>query len=348
MLSTISGIAQHLGAMQTKAMKRRQLVQILIGFTVSGVLLVWLASRLDLATLKVELARIDYSWLLPATGLLVAHFYARALRWRYLLPASNTKVKIHDLLAAILVGNFASYILPARAGEVVRPLYLSRVSSVSFGSGFGSVVIERFFDLAVVLGSFAYLAPHVPQLPQWAKSGASLLSLVAAAIFAGMLAASFFPNLVLRLSRPIVKLAPARIADKLQNLIKELVAGAAILHRPVNLLLVILLSALVWATCYGLFAVFLGLVGEPIDMWVGSVLAVIVALAVAAPSAPGFIGPYQIGCVAGLGLFAVSVERATAYSLVTHAFQYVIFIMVGLYFILRYGFSLRDMQSEKK
>ena len=334
--------------MQTKVMKRKRVIQILVGFGVSAVLLVWLASRLDLATLRVELARIDYWWLLPATGLIIVHFYARALRWRFLLPANTVEVKIHDLLAAILIGNFASYILPARAGEVIRPLYLSRVSKVSFGSGFGSVVIERFFDLAVVLGSFAYLAPHVPQLPPWVKSGASLLSLVAAAIFIGMLAASFFPHLVLRLSKPFIKLIPARIATKVQDLIEELIHGAAILHRPVNLLLVIFLSAIVWATCYELFTVFLGLVGEPIDPWVGSVLAVVVALAVAAPSAPGFIGPYQIGCVAGLGLFGVSVERATAYSLITHAFQYVIFIVVGLYFILRYGLSLREMQAEQK
>lgn len=328
-------------------MRQKRIIQIVLGFGLSAALLIWLASRLDLATLKVELARIDYWWLLPASLLLVAHFYARALRWRFLLPQGNEKVRIHDLLAAILVGNFASYILPARAGEVIRPLYLSRVSKVTFGSGLGSVVIERFFDLAAVLGSFAWLAPQVPQLPQWAKNGANLLSLLALGIFAAMLAASFTPNLVKRISAAIIKLMPQKIAAKLEHLVIEIIHGAAILHRPLNLFLVCLLSVLVWGSCYALFTIFLGLVGEPLDLWVGSVSAVVVALAVAAPSAPGFIGPYQIGCVAGLGLFGISVERATAYSLVTHAFQYIIFILVGLFFIMRYGLSLREMQSEQ-
>ena len=48
------------------------------------------------------------------------------------------------------------------------------------------------------------------------------------------------------------------------------------------------------------YQVALWMFGEFPSFWVGTMINVMLALAVAAPSAPGFIGTYQFGCVVAL------------------------------------------------
>ena len=75
----------------------------------------------------------------------------------------------------------------------------------------------------------------------------------------------------------------------------------------------------------------------------GTTIAVLVALAVAAPSAPGFIGVYQTGCIAGFAIFGLNKELAIAYSLVTHITQYIGIVSYGVYLLFKYQMKLGEM-----
>ena len=77
-------------------------------------------------------------------------------------------------------------------------------------------------------------------------------------------------------------------------------------------------------------------------------MGVMTALAVAAPSAPGFIGVYQAGCVAALALFGISKEIGIAFSLVTHAYQFVIIVGLGVISLARNGLGLGDLQMKEE
>lgn len=82
------------------------------------------------------------------------------------------------------------------------------------------------------------------------------------------------------------------------------------------------------------------------DWMLSITLTVLVALAVAAPSAPGFIGVYQVAAVACFALFGLSAEKATAYSLLSHAQQYVLYSVIGVTILLKRGLSLRALRAE--
>jgi hypothetical protein len=105
------------------------------------------------------------------------------------------------------------------------------------------------------------------------------------------------------------------------------------------------LSALVWISSYLLSWGYLWLFGIEGSVSFAVAIGVIIALAVAAPSAPGFIGVYQTACLAAFALFAYSEETAIAYSLVSHAHQYVAFVAYGIWVMFKYNLSFRELRG---
>jgi uncharacterized membrane protein YbhN (UPF0104 family) len=74
-------------------------------------------------------------------------------------------------------------------------------------------------------------------------------------------------------------------------------------------------------------------------------VSVIIALAVAAPSAPGFIGIYQVGCIGALRLYEVSNDQAVAFALVSHLVQYLTVLLFGLVCLRRQGIRWRELRE---
>jgi uncharacterized protein (TIRG00374 family) len=319
----------------------------LLGFLVSLGLVAWMVWSMDWKAVGGELSRFQWWALVPSFALLVGHFYLRAWRWRYLLPppAEGEKpVAIQKLFDSLIVGALATFILPLRAGEFVRPFLLTRLSSYKFSSSFVSVVVERFFDLAVVLLSFAVVVALVPNMPSWVQGGVVVLSTMGAGIFALMVAGSFFPKLVLAIAGRILTFAPQKLRVGIEKFLADFLDGAAVLKRGGRLLSVIALSCAVWGSCYVLFIVYFWLLDAHGTLLVATTIAVIVALAVAAPSAPGFIGVYQVAMIAGFSLFGLPEQQAVAYSIVTHLLQYVFFVAYGMFVLTRSHLSLGDLR----
>jgi uncharacterized membrane protein YbhN (UPF0104 family) len=74
-------------------------------------------------------------------------------------------------------------------------------------------------------------------------------------------------------------------------------------------------------------------------------VTVMVAIAVAAPSAPGYVGALQLGCVLALAIFGVSESQAIAYSIVLHIAQFVASVGAGLYSLWSENLSLREVEN---
>lgn len=323
--------------------------QILVGFGVSVALIVWLIWAIEWPKVWTALLTVHYVYLIPATALIAAHFVVRGLRWRLLLPNSTggERVPLPVLVDAILVGAFATFILPLRAGEFVRPLLLSRRSEYSFGTAFASVVIERFFDLAMVLVSFGLMLPHVPGVPAWVERGAQILTILAVGLFFFLCVGSVWTAGVVRFVDKCLAFAPAVAAAPLRKFVVGLLQGTVVLKSPRRLGGILLLTALVWGSSYALCGLYLWLFDIPASAAFSVAIGVIIALAVAAPSAPGFIGVYQTACVAAFALFGLNQEEAIAYSLVSHAHQYLFFVLYGITSMMRHNISLRDLQGAR-
>ena len=128
-----------------------------------------------------------------------ATYWARAVRWRYLLaPIGPTRFR--TVFRATIIGFAALGLLPARAGDVLRPYLVARQEGLSLSSVFATIVIERVLDLIAVLSLLAvYLAVAADVS---AMSPALLRSVVVSASMAGLLAALMIGVLWLVASHP--------------------------------------------------------------------------------------------------------------------------------------------------
>jgi hypothetical protein len=69
-----------------------------------------------------------------------------------------------------------------------------------------------------------------------------------------------------------------------------------------------------------------------------------IAFAVAAPSAPGFIGTFQAGCLIALtSVFGMTKSFAIAYSIFAHVLQAAFIIILGFLFMGQRGFGLKEL-----
>ena len=199
-----------MGQAETSLFRSRRF-HTLLGFAVSVALLGWMFLAIDWSGVGQELERFQWWALLPCVALLFLHFYLRALRWRYLLPGTH-QVSLKHLFDSIIIGCLATFLLPLRAGEIIRPFMLTRYSRYSFSTGFVSVVVERFFDLAVVLGFFALVAWLIPSMPEWVHAGAVVLSTIAIGIFVLMSVATLFPGVIRGIASKLLGFIPGAIA----------------------------------------------------------------------------------------------------------------------------------------
>ncbi len=317
----------------------------LFGLAVSVGLLLWMFLAIDWNGVGDELSRFEWWAVIPCVAILVGHFYLRALRWRYLLPGTQP-VSLQHLFDSLIVGCLATFLLPLRAGEIIRPFMLTRFSKYSFSTGFVSVIVERFFDLAVVLGSFAVVAAYIPSMPDWVHGGAVALSVLAGGIFAAMTVATLFPGFIQRIAAWFFRFLPSGLAKAGEKFLGEFLDGAAVLRHGGRLVITIGLSLAIWGSCFLQFLAYFWLFGDAGNVVVAITVAVIVALAVAAPSAPGFIGVYQVATIAGFQLFGLSEQQAVAYSIVNHLLQYVFFVVYGTIVLLKAGVNLTQLRDQ--
>ena len=86
---------------------------------------------------------------------MVVNLAIRALRWQFLLEPLGG-APFANAFRATAVGFAASALLPARAGEVIRPYFLARQSRnaddrMSATGAFATIILERLLDIITVV-----------------------------------------------------------------------------------------------------------------------------------------------------------------------------------------------------
>lgn len=323
-------------------LNRARFLQIALGFAVSVGLCVAVFHDIEWEALGSALLAANWWAFFPASAVFVLHMALRAYRWRLLFPTEE-RPRFSVLFHALSIGNLASFLLPLRAGEVVRPFALSRKSTLSFPRAFASIIIERFFDLGCVLLTFGLLLTVLPGLPDWSYRGAQGLAFMAAMLLVFLLLGILCPTWTEKIIERCSSWLPKRIQSPVQRISRDFFLGSRELRDIGKLSQVLLLTVAVWSTCHLFFYCYLWLFPIEATVLLAVSVSVIVALAVAAPSAPGFLGVYQVGCIAAFALFDVPYETGVAFSLLSHLHQYLWILILGFFGLFSFGFGVRDL-----
>jgi glycosyltransferase 2 family protein len=300
-----------------RTLSARALAGLVLGLVVSGVFL-WLAVRnADLDVVLDELGDARLGPVLAAVVVLFAGYALQAARWRRI--ADTPDLGFRRFYGMVLGGLACNNVLPVRIGELLRARWLSTDAPMPGGRALGTIALDRAFDV-VTLAIFLAVGLNVVASPGWlvrmAVGAAVLLVLIAAAlVFARQYARR----------RPRDRRARGRVRRIVRDTIEMLAEPIGRRHAATWMAL----SIATWSL--GTIAVVLVARSVGIDLTVLEAVFVSAALAlgVAIPSSPGYVGTYQWVGVASLGLLDVPVNEALAFTILMQASWYVPTTLAG-------------------
>jgi uncharacterized protein (TIRG00374 family) len=287
-------------------------------------LFLWLAVRnADLDEVGDALAAAQLGYVLAAVFVLGLGYSFQATRWR--LIAEAPRLRLGSFYGMLLGGLACNNVLPVRIGELVRAGWLSRDAPMSGGRAFGSVVLDRMCDV-VTLAVFFLVSVQAVAGADWLVRLAVGAALAVLVIGVALVVARLYAK---RRSGQDAPARGRRIVRVLRETIEML--GEPIGRRRAATW--IGLTACTWllsSVASALVAHSVGIDLSPLEaVFVTSALA----LGVAIPSSPGYVGTYQWLGVAALGLLDVPVEQALAFSILMQASWYVPTTLAGGAFI---------------
>jgi len=315
-------------------------------------LFLWFLKGADLGQVWAELTRGRVDLLLAAVVTTMLTYALRALRWRYLL-AGLGPTRFSALFRATVIGFAASFLLPARAGEFLRPYVLARSERLSGPAVFATVVLERVFDMATVLALFAvFLITADPALSRSDPAtfrAVQLGGVTAAAATVVILGVFYFlaghPEAIGRWSARVERRLPDRLARLVDGLAQTFAEGLHAVRRPQQLLLVFAWSFPLWLS----IAAGIWLVSQAFSVdlpFAGAFLVMALLVVGVAVPTPGAIGGfhmfYQIGV---MSFYHASKDKAVGAALVLHAVSFVPVTLVGIVFMVQEGLTLGRMRT---
>jgi uncharacterized protein (TIRG00374 family) len=250
-----------------------------------------------------------------------------------------------------VIGFAASAVLPARAGEVIRPYLLARREGLSATAAFATIIVERILDLVAVLLLMAafliWFDPGLAARDSNAFEAVRFGGLVMAPVAIGTLAVMFFmaghPE---RLHAWVLKaeaILPARLASMIARFAQTFAEGFAVVRSPARLVAATAWSIVLWvAIASGIWAVSVafGIAMPFTGAWL-MLAPLVVGVAVPTPGGVGgFHEAYRFGATA---FFGANNDTAVGAAIVLHAISIGPVILVGLLFIVQDGLKLGGM-----
>ena len=319
--------------------------RILVGVVISAVALYFaLPPRDEWATVGAAFARVQYGYVVPIALLSVYSVVVRCQRWQLLLHPVGY-VPMLPLVSATAIGFFCNMVLPLRAGEVIRPVLLARRTGTPVSSVFASVLVERLLDMLTILLFLGIVMAAVPVSEAIRRSGMVFVALAIVTVAFVVLLQRRHPATV-RVLEGLVTRMPERARPRASAALHDFIAGLQGIGNAGTLAWIGLYSIYLWSVIAAVFAVGFVACDLPVPLVTGSLaLVTVVAGAVSAPSAPGFIGTFQAGAVVALALFGIGRAEAIPYAFVIWAAQWATQIVLGVVFLLRENVSFRDIQA---
>jgi uncharacterized membrane protein YbhN (UPF0104 family) len=246
-------------------------------------------------------------------------------------------------------------LLPLRIGEFVRTWVLAREYRVSAGAVLGTVVLERVIDVVSVLllavGALSVVG-FGGETAGVLREGSRLLIPVALMPLAGLVALRVAPEPMVRLMAFALRPLPERFARFAERALRSFMAGLGALRGGRHVIWIVFHSLAIWLVAstgpllIGLWAFGIDVGGPRETLLTSWVLLGAIGVAVAIPSAPGFIGPYQLAFTAVLVRFGVDPARALAMGVVVWFIFWVTLTAQGLLVLRGRSLSLSDLISQ--
>lgn len=314
-------------------------------------LLAWFFRNANLGDVGAQVRRARVDLLIAGFGAVVLTYVIRAWRWQYLLhPIGPTRFR--TAFRTTVIGFAALGLLPARAGDVLRPYLLARQEGLSAPATFATIIMERVLDLIAVLAMLAFFVWGVadetilpPRLLRPIEISSAVAGAAAVVLMALMWTLASHPERVGRLVFAAAQVMPHALANRLAAVARTFSSGFAVAREPRMLALAMAWSLPLWLAIAA--ETWLVTVAFGIDMpFTGTfLLQALLVIGVAVPT-PGAVGSYHEAYRIGVTTFFKAPEdAAVAAAIVTHAISYVPVVLTGIVFMAQDGLSFGRLRA---
>jgi uncharacterized protein (TIRG00374 family) len=333
----------------------RSHVRNLVVLAIAVALIALFLRNVDLRRVAGDIVRARPEWLAVSAATGFVSLAIRALRWQYLLaPLGGTS--FGAAFRATAVGFAASSVLPARAGEVIRPYFLSRTerqrSRLTATGAFATIVLERLLDIIAVLGLLAAyvfvsgrdLARTNPLTYAGLKWAGATAAAGAGAALLVLFVLAGDPQRLRQTMERLERVLPSALAGLIARVAEKFARGLAAIRSPVRVLVALIWSFPLWLSiALGIWAVAIAFrLAVP---FTGSFLLVaLLVLGVAVPT-PGYVGGFHAAFRYGAtAFFGAADDAAVGAAIVLHVLSIAPALLLGLFFAAQEGLNLAGMQ----
>lgn len=312
--------------------KIRKILKYLISISLAAVLLWFSFREVEWAAFARELSNCRWGFIIISMLLGAFAFWVRGLRWRQLLMPIDPSISRMTTFNGINVGNISNFVFP-RIGEFVRCGVITRRSSVTYEKVLGTVVLERSWELLVMLLMLALVVAagferfgvfFVEQIwtPISQRLDVSLWWVIAVLMVMGL--AGVWGIWRLRKSNSI--------CSKIWNIFSGLIQGFSSCLRMERKWMFFAYTLFIWMIYWLMAAttVWAAPFLDHLTMVDALFLSLVGGLGFAVP-VPGGIGAFHfIISLALMGVYDVPMETGIVYATLSHTSQAVTQIIFGL------------------
>jgi uncharacterized protein (TIRG00374 family) len=242
------------------------------------------------------------------------------------------RVPFSPAFRATSIGFAANTVLPARAGEVLRPALLARERSLPFAALLASILFERVLDALAQLVFFgiALAGPDAGRMGSLGSGRVRILALAVAAVAVTMaLFAVAWRSTTERAVDRIFRILPERIRPAANRIAHTFLDGFASLKTPRLALLVASGSIAMWLVINVQIYCVMRAFGLELPISAAYVVTTAAVLGLVVPT-PGGVGGYHAAVQFALtDVFQVPIATATGVALIAHAVSFVPISIIG-------------------
>lgn len=297
-------------------------------------------NKIDFKILWIYIVEANYFYIIAPIPIMILSHWVRAIRWKTILNPIYQGAGLRNLFSAVCIGYAINNILP-RGGEFVRPYFLAKKEKISFSSTFATIILERLLDVITLLILFGItffiysdkILALLPSSVDITKISYLILILLIVLIFA------FYPPVINFILTKVVKPISPKLFEKLSDIFSKFLKGFAIIKEPKQYAKLIFESILIWFFyALPLFIMFFAFDFSSQGMnFLDSVLLLVASgISFSIAPTPGSIGVFHVIVkIILVKFYGYNDEQALAFATVNHGINYLVQILLGIYFIIK-------------
>lgn len=303
-------------------------------------LFVFILSRIGLSNVLANFKGLGWAYFAVAVLAMVPAIMLKAQKWRIVLKSLGVQLAFWESFRIILVSYFVGSLTPARLGDFSRALYLKREDKTELVKGFSSTLIDRIFDLGllIILAFFSIL--FLVNFYSFAYSSIATIIAIAFAFVSGIVVL-LRKNFVRKLMRPFFyMLTPEKYQGSLRNAFDSFYSHlSAFIQDKKSVLCLAVYTILTWLASFA--SVYFGALALHIPVTYLHMLLIIpfTTLVETLPISFSGIGTRDVVLISMFTLFSMPSSMAVSFSVMILALNYILNLF-GVVFWVKKPFKI--------